>query len=104
MKHLECDICVVGGGLSGMTAATQAAERGASVVCFEKSGTTGGAANMGMAFFAVESKYQRDQMYEWTKDEAFKFMMEYNHWKADAQTVRRWFNMSASTVEWEVGS
>jgi len=100
MKHIECDICVVGGGLSGLTAATQAAERGAEVVVFEKSGTTGGAANMGMAFFAVESKYQRDQMYEWTKDEAFKFMMEYNHWKADAQTVRRWFNMSASTVEW----
>ena len=100
MKHLEADICVIGGGLSGLTAATQAAEKGAAVVVFEKSGTTGGAANMGMAFFAVESHVQRDQMINWTKDDAFKFMMEYNHWKADAQTVRRWFNMSASTVEW----
>ncbi len=100
MRTIECDICVVGGGLSGLTAATQAAERGAEVVVFEKSGTTGGAANMGMAFFAVESHVQRDQMINWTKDDAFKFMMEYNHWKADAQTVRRWFNMSASTVEW----
>ena len=106
MKTIEADVCVVGGGLSGLTAATQSAEilkqyfDDAKVVVFEKSGTTGGAANMGMAFFAVESHIQRDQMYEWTKDDAFKFMMEYNHWKADAQTVRRWFNFSASTVEW----
>lgn len=100
MRQMEADIVVVAAGLSGLTAATQAAEKGASVVVFEKSATTGGAANMGMAFFAVESKYQRDQMETYTKDEAFNFFMEYTHWKADAKTVRRWFNMSASTVEW----
>ena len=100
MKHLEADIVVVGGGMSGLTAATQAAEKGASVVLFEKGSTLGGAANMGMAFFAVDSKYQRDQMEVYTKDDAFNFFMEYTHWKADAKLVRRWFNMSASTVEW----
>lgn len=100
MRNIEADIVVVGGGLSGLTSATQAAEKGAKVVVFEKSSTTGGAANMGMAFFAVESKYQRDQMYEWTKDDAFREFMEYTHWKSDAKLVRRWFNMSASTVDW----
>ncbi len=100
MRQLEADIVVVGGGLSGLTASTQAAELGMSVICLEKSGTTGGAANMGMAFFAVESKYQRDQMETFTKDDAFNFFMEYTHWKSDAQIVRRWFNMSADTVEW----
>ena len=100
MKQIEADIVVVAAGLSGLTAATQAAEKGARVVVFEKSSTTGGAANMGMAFFAVESKYQRDQMYEWTRDQAFNEFMEYTHWKADAKLVRRWFNMSADTVEW----
>ena len=100
MKIIEADVIVVGGGLSGLTAATQAAEKGASVICLEKSGTTGGAANMGMAFFAVESHVQRNQMDAWTKDEAFRFIMEYNHWKANAQAVRRWINMSADTVCW----
>ncbi len=100
MKKMEADIVIVAGGMSGLTAATQAAEKGAKVVVFEKGSTTGGAANMGMAFFAVESKYQRDQMYEWTKDDAFNFFMEYVHWRSDAKLVRRWFNMSASTVEW----
>ena len=96
----QVDVVVVGGGMSGLAAAAQAAELGLSVICIEKSGTTGGAANMGMAFFAVESKYQRDQMDPWTKDDAFNDFMEYTHWKADAATVRRWFNMSAGTVEW----
>ena len=100
MRKMEADIVVVGGGMSGLTAATQAAEKGAKVIVFEKGSTTGGAANMGMAFFAVESKYQKDQMYNWTKDDDFKFFMEYVHWRSDARLVRRWFNMSADTVEW----
>ena len=100
MKKFEADIIVVGGGLSGLTASTQAAELGYKVICLEKSSTTGGAANMGMAMFAVESKYQRDQMYPYTVDEAFHNFMEYTHWKSDAQLVRRWFSMSASTIEW----
>ena len=58
MKHMEADVVLVGGGMSGLCAATQAQESlnatgGGSVVVFEKSGTIGGAANMGMAFFAV---------------------------------------------------
>lgn len=100
MKKLEADIVVVGGGLSGLTAATQAAELGYNVICLEKSNTTGGAANMGMAMLAFESKYQRDQMENYTCDQAFFDFMEYTHWKSDAQLVRRWFDMSASTIEW----
>ena len=100
MKHMETDIVVVGGGMSGLTAATQAAEKGAGLVVFEKSSTTGGAANMGMGFFAVESRQHKDIMYEWTRDQAFNEFMEYTHWKSDAKLVRRWFNMSANTVEW----
>jgi len=98
--EMMADVVVVAAGMSGLTAATQAAEKGAKVVVFEKGTTTGGAANMGMAFFAVGSKYQRDQMDTYTPDDAFRFFMEYTHWKADANTVRRWFNMSADTIEW----
>lgn len=45
----ECDIAVVGGGISGLTASVHAAERGASVVCIEKSALPGGlVANVGL--------------------------------------------------------
>ncbi len=102
---MEADVVVVAAGMSGLSAAVQAQELlnatgGGSVVAFEKSGTTGGAANMGMALFAVESKLQKEDMYYWTKDEAFLEFMEYTHWRADAKLVRRWFNMSANTIDW----
>ena len=105
---MEADIVVVAAGMSGLSAAVQAQELlnatgGGSVVAFEKSGTTGGAANMGMAIFAVESKLQKEDMYYWTKDQAFADFMEYTHWRADAKLVRRWFNMSAGTIEWLQG-
>ena len=48
MEKMETDIIVVAAGLSGLAAAISAAENGAGVLVFEKSGTTGGAANMGM--------------------------------------------------------
>ena len=106
MKHIEADVVLVGGGMSGLCAATQAQESlnatgGGSVVVFEKSGTIGGAANMGMAFFAVESQLQKETMAnDYTKDDAFNFFMEYTHWRSDAKLVRRWFNMSGDTVKW----
>jgi fumarate reductase flavoprotein subunit len=106
MKHMEADVVVVACGMSGLAATTQAQESlnatgGGTVIAFEKSGTTGGAANMGMAFLAVESQLQKETMTnDWTLDDAFNFFMEYTHWKADAKLVRRWFNMSAGTYDW----
>ncbi|MBR1780744.1 MAG: FAD-binding protein [Oscillospiraceae bacterium] len=106
MIQMEADVVVIACGMSGLAAATQAQESlnatgGGKVIAFEKSGTTGGAANMGMAFLAFESQLQKETMTnDFTKDDAFNFFMEYTHWRSDAKTVRRWFNMSASTVEW----
>lgn len=106
MRQMEADVVVVACGMSGLAAATQAQESlnatgGGTVVAFEKSGTVGGAANMGMAFLAIESQIQKESMTnDFTLDDAFNFFMEYTHWRSDAKLVRRWFNMSASTVEW----
>ena len=100
MIQLEADLVVIGGGMSGLTAATAAAEKGASVIVLEKSGTTGGAANMGMGFFAVGSERQKDAMYNYTVDEAFEDFMTYTHWRPDARLVRRIFEQSAGTVKW----
>lgn len=106
MRQMEADVVVIACGMSGLAATTQAQESlnatgGGTVVAFEKSGTTGGAANMGMAFLAFESQIQKESMTnDFTKDDAFNYFMDYTHWRADAKLVRRWFNMSASTVEW----
>jgi fumarate reductase flavoprotein subunit len=97
---LVTDVIVVGGGASGITAAVAAAEKGANVVVMEKGSTTGGAANMGMGLFAVESKYQKKQMVDFTKEDAFNLLMNYTHWRVDAKLVRRYIEQSGNTIDW----
>ena len=72
MEKMETDIIVVAAGLSGLAAAISAAENGAGVLVFEKSGTTGGAANMGMGPLGVGSRIQREHMISLTPGEAFR--------------------------------
>lgn len=99
-KKMEADVIVIGGGASGITAAVAAAEKDASVILLEKGSTTGGAANMGMGFFAVESKYQKAQMVDFTKEDAFNLFMNYTHWRVDARLVRKYIEQTASTIDW----
>jgi len=97
---LEADVIVIGGGASGITAAVAAAEKDASVIVLEKGSTTGGAANMGMGIFAVESKYQKAQLIDFTKEDAFNLLMNYTHWRVDARLVRKYMEQSGNTIDW----
>jgi len=100
---LEADVIVIGGGASGITAAVAAAEKDASVIVLEKGSTTGGAANMGMGIFAVESRHQKAQMVDLTKEDAFNFFMNYTHWRVDARLIRKYYEQSSNTIEWLEG-
>lgn len=100
MQETETDIAVVGAGAAGLAAAVAAAEKGARVAAFEKGATTGGAANMGMGPFAVESKLQRMKNISLTREQAFKIFMDYTHWRVDARLVSNYMNKSADTIDW----
>lgn len=99
-QKLEADVIIIGGGASGISAAVAAAEKDMSVIVLEKGSTTGGAANMGMGLFAAETKYQKAQMIDFTKEDAFNLLMNYTHWKVDAQIVRKYIELSSDTIEW----
>jgi fumarate reductase flavoprotein subunit len=96
----EADVVVIGSGASGLTAALTAAEGGAKVVVFEKQRTPGGTSINFEGIFAVESDMQRAQFIDYSRDEAFKRIMEYNHWKANPRLVRNIVNESAETISW----
>ena len=100
MKKLEADVVVIAAGASGLSAAIAAAEKDASVIVFEKGSTTGGAANMGMGFFAAGSRHQKRMMIDFYPDDAFDRIMEFNHMRVDANLVRKYVDISASTIEW----
>lgn len=100
MKKLETDVIVVAAGLSGLAASIAAAENGVRVMTFEKSNTTGGAANMGMGPLGVGSRIQREHMISLTPGEAFRKHMYFTHYRVDARMVRDYYYKSGDTIDW----
>lgn len=96
----ETDVIVIGSGACGLAAAVTAAEGGAKVVVFEKQRSLGGTSNFFEGTFAVESPMQRERYITYSRDEAFRRMMEYSHWRADARMVRVFVDESAATIRW----
>jgi fumarate reductase flavoprotein subunit len=96
------DVVVIGSGAAGLTAALTAAEGGASVAVFEKQRSPGGTSNFLQGVFAVESDMQRSQFVNYTRDEAFKALMDYSHWLAEPRLVRSIINESADTIRWMI--
>ena len=96
----EIDVAVIGSGAAGLAAALTAAEGGARVAVFEKERSPGGTSNFLQGTFAVESDLQRERYIMYTRDEAFKALMEYSHWIANPRLVRAVVNESAATIAW----
>jgi fumarate reductase flavoprotein subunit len=96
----DADVIVIGSGASGLAAALTAAEGGAKVIVFEKQRTPGGTTNFFEGMFAVESRMQRENYIEYGRDQAFKSIMEYSHWRANPRLVRAIVNESAGTIAW----
>jgi fumarate reductase flavoprotein subunit len=94
------DVAVIGSGATGLAAALAAAEGGAKVVIFEKQRSLGGTSNFFEGTFAVESTMQRERYITYSRDEAFKGIMEYSHWRANPRLVRAIVNESGSTISW----
>ena len=102
-EALKADVVVIGAGVSGLVAGLAAAEGGASVILFEKTDKPGGPLNApggSAGFFAVESRMQRQRYNPLTRDEAFKTIMNYSHWRANARLARAFVDKSANTIEW----
>ncbi len=96
----ETDVVVIGSGISGLTAALTVAEGGNKVVVFEKQRSMGGSSNFFKGMFAVESRMQKENYVTYSKDEAFKHIIEYSHWRANPRLIRAIVNESADTISW----
>ena len=96
----ETDVVVIGSGVAGLAAALTLAEGGARVIVFEKERSIGGTSNFFHGMFAVESEMQRQRYITYSKDEAFKNIMAYSHWRANPRLVRAIVNESAATISW----
>lgn len=100
MKVFEVDAAVLGSGSTGLSAALTLAEGGARVCVIEKMKALGGVSNFAEGMFAAESDLQKREYIRYTKDEAFKNIMEYTHWRANARLVRAFVEETAEVVRW----
>ena len=100
VENRNYDVVVIGGGASGLAAALTAAEGGAKVVLFEKMRYMGGTSSFAEGMFAVESEMQRPMYMNYSREQAFKAMMEYSHWRANPRLVRTFVDESAATIGW----
>ena len=87
-SNLDADIVVIGSGAAGLAAANAAAEKNVTVTLFEKQPALGGTSNFFKGTFAVESAMQKEQYIAYSKEQAFKNYMEFNHWLVNAALVR----------------
>lgn len=100
MRNMEVDVAVIAGGPAGLAAAITACENDRKTVLFEKSNTTGGAANMGMGILGIDTTIQRENFNDISFRDAFREHMAYTHYRVNGPLVSAYFRKSADTVEW----
>ena len=83
---IDCDVCVIGGGISGVMAASKAAADGANVVLLEKSVFLGGCClhSSGATAFGTQAARDAGEDSETLIREKFNNWLDYQHYRVDA--------------------
>ncbi|WP_349227013.1 FAD-dependent oxidoreductase [Raoultibacter massiliensis] len=99
-ESYEADLCIVGGGTAGSTAALKAVEEGLRVVVVEKTARISGEGSCATGALAVGSKLDAQVGNHVTVEEVFSNMMDYCYWKSDASLVYNVLDHSGEMIDW----
>ncbi len=100
-QQYDFDVIVVGGGCSGVAAALEAIEAGASVLLCEAAQRLGGsAANSGGVIIAAGSDLQKRRGIEDSVDDFYNYYMTINHSEVEPMLARRLCEGGAPTLDW----
>ncbi|WP_294438677.1 FAD-dependent oxidoreductase [uncultured Slackia sp.] len=93
------DVVVIGGGMSGFSAACSAAEKGAKVVLIEK---TGAAQFRGIDYGAVGGKIQLEAGIDLRdrKNDVLQEVLRWGSHRGDYRVVKAWLDNSAEALDW----
>lgn len=96
----SADLCIIGGGTAGTTAALKAVEEGLNVVVLEKTARISGEGSCATGALAVGSKLDEQVGNHVTVEEVFSSMMDYSYWKSDASLVYNVLDHSGEMIDW----
>lgn len=99
-ETIEAQVCILGGGGSGLAAGISARQLGLDAVVLEKSGHTGGSFIGTEGLFAVGSHWQKEAGETFTASEVIAKCMDFHHWIPSTEMYREFFDMSADSVDW----
>lgn len=99
-ETVEADVCIIGGGGTGMAATIEATEKGMSVVLLEKAGELGGAFSATEGMFGVESHWQKEAGDTGTVGEAVRRCVNYHHYIPSTELYYNFFSQTAETIQW----
>lgn len=100
-KNISCDIVIIGAGGAGLSAATEAASKGAKVIVLEKMGIAGGNTNSATGGLnASETSVQKKLNIADSNEQYFQDTMKGGYNLNDPELVRNMVNKSAETVDW----
>ncbi|RMC47260.1 FAD-dependent oxidoreductase [Lactobacillus sp. ESL0228] len=96
----EYDVVIVGAGLAGFAAATEAADQHLKTLLVEKGRTTGGTGNYVEGVFAADSEIQQKENAVIDKDELLNEELTYSHYRADGRMWQKYINHAGKNVSW----
>lgn len=97
----DADVCVIGGGGAGLTAAISAVQAGAKVVVVEKCGITGGSTNVSEgALNAVDPERQQKQGVEDSIEKFYETTYEGGHEQGTPELIHYLTDNALDSVHW----
>lgn len=99
-KDKEYDLIIVGGGLSGLTAAVSARDKGLKTLVLEKGRSTGGGGNYVEGIMGVGSRMQKETGIKIKPTEMLQSELQYSHYEANASHLKKFIDESGKVVDW----
>lgn len=96
----NCDVLVIGGGGSGLTAAAKAQDMGKSVILMEKNWETGGSAYFGHMMRAHYSKWHKEQGIEDPRPALYDSFVKTTEGRCNNALAKRCLDADSELLDW----
>lgn len=96
----NCDVLIIGGGASGLTAAAKALNEGASVIVMEKNWETGGSAYFGHMMRVHYSKWHKELGLEDPRGRIYKAFVEKTKGQCNNALAKRCLDANSELADW----